>query len=483
MKLIKPLNALVTAALFLASALIATASERIALVVGNGQYAAVTPLDNPAPDAKLIAQRLEDAGFDVTLVIDADQITLNRAIAQFGRVLRQAGKDATGLFYYAGHGVQSFGTNYLVPTDAVLTDAADLSLVGVQAEAVLRQMASARNAANIVILDACRDNPFQDIPDLDDNGLAEMKAPTGTFLSYSTAPGAVALDGTGENSPFTQALAKHMPSQGLPIEQLFKQVRVDVLAETQGQQTPWDTSSLTQQFAFVEGVVISPEEVAENQLWESVRETDDPVQIMLFLRGYPTSKHAPQARIVLNELLQAELAPQEEEAPKAPVVAQPEADEKALIDLAQKSGKAVDYEAYLKAFPAGTYAELAQFELNILAQRAARATTTETPAAPPTPTGPETFTTPLAGVADEIEGLNFAQIIEQAPSFPPIEGLPDEVWKDQQCSNCHVWTQAALCDQGKTYLKANNARSLSKQHPFGGGFKQSLKHWAGLGCQ
>lgn len=495
------LTSLILSGLLFLSAGFAAAEPRIALVIGNAKYASVSPLENPVPDARLMATELGAAGFEVTLVTDASQLDLNRAIAQFGRDLRSAGKDATGLFYYAGHGVQTFGTNYLVPIDASLTDAADLSLVGVQAEAVLRQMASARNKTNIVILDACRDNPFETIADLGDNGLAEMKAPTGTFLSYSTAPGAVALDGTGSNSPFTQALASQISAPGLPIEQMFKQVRVEVLAQTEGQQTPWDTSSLTNQFYFVEAEVQSPEEVAAEQLWTSVRGTNDPVQIMLFLRGYPTSKFAPEARTELNRLLNEEMgqAPEIESAaraaePETPAPKAVEADEKALIDVAQASGQAADYQAYLDTFPEGVYAELARFELDVIAKKATKPAEPVEVAAAPTPApepeakpatqiGPLSFTTPLSHGADEIIGLSFEQIIELNPLHPPIEGLPDEVWKDKSCSNCHAWTKDALCTQAKTYLKDTAARSLDKQHPFGGSFKQNLKVWAEGGCQ
>ncbi|MDT8857503.1 caspase family protein [Paracoccaceae bacterium Fryx2] len=263
----------------------ALAEPRFALVIGNGAYQAVAPLDNAVADAQLMAGTLERKGFTVTLLIDTGQADLKRGIGQFGRQLREAGADATGLFYYAGHGVQSFGANYLLPVDASLTDAADLGLVGVPADAILRQMYSARNKTNIVILDACRNNPFAAIPDLGDNGLAEMKAPTGTYLAYSTAPGAVALDGADGNSPFTRALAAEIDSPGAPIEQVFKQTRVAVLAATNGLQTPWDTSSLTASFSFTPAVVLSPEELAARQLWDSVRESRDPVQIMLFLRG------------------------------------------------------------------------------------------------------------------------------------------------------------------------------------------------------
>ncbi|WP_368075922.1 caspase domain-containing protein [Leisingera sp. NJS201] len=176
------------------------AEERLALVIGNSAYGSVSPLDNPVRDARLIAQTLEGLGFDVTLAADTRQIEMKRAIGQFGRKLRGAGDDATGLFYYAGHGVQSFGSNYLLPVDVALADAADLDLMAVEAQSVLRQMASARNRTNIVILDACRNNPFEAVADLNESGLAEMKAPTGTFLAYATAPGDVALDGPGKTA-------------------------------------------------------------------------------------------------------------------------------------------------------------------------------------------------------------------------------------------------------------------------------------------
>lgn len=210
------------------------AEPRIALVIGNGGYKAVGALPNPVRDAELIAQRLESLGFDVTLVPDSDLAGMQAAISAFGRQLREAGEEATGLFYYAGHGVQSFGRNYLLPVDAALTDAADLSLVAVEAEAVLRQMASARNRTNIFILDACRNNPFPDSVGFGETGLAEMNAPAGTYIAYATSPGRVALDGEGDNSPFTAALAHQLTVPGLTIEEAFRQVRVEVMEATGG---------------------------------------------------------------------------------------------------------------------------------------------------------------------------------------------------------------------------------------------------------
>jgi hypothetical protein len=483
---------------FLALVAPALAETRIALVVGNAGYQAVVSLENAVHDARLMAATLETRGFQTTLLTDADRATLTRAVGEFGRALREAGSEATGLFYYAGHGVQSFGTNYLLPVDARLTDAADLALVAVEAEAVLRQMASARNLTNIVILDACRNNPFQGIPDMNDNGLAEMKAPTGTFLAYSTAPGAVALDGTGGNSPFTRALAAQIAIDGQPIEQLFRSARVAVLEETNGAQTPWDASSLTREFFFTPPVVVSAEELADAQLWDSVRATRDPVQIMLFLRGYPSSRFAVEARQLLGELIDAELEPSAPAPPAAAAPPQvPGADEQELMAKAQASGDPADYQAYLDAYPTGVFAELARTELKAIgAQLAAAAPppeVVETPAAPaPAPLPSDSsgtlpssvsFSTPLRDVDAEIDGRSIEELIRGAPLYPPIDGLPEELWKGQTCSNCHAWTRDALCDQARTYLGASAERSLQKPHPLGAEFKSVLGIWAAGDCR
>ena len=497
---------------------------RIALLVGNGAYSSVEALDNPVPDADLMAATLEERGFRVTLLTDANQIALNRAIAQFGRDLRDAGPDATGLFYYAGHAVQSFGNNYLLPTDASLTDAADLSLVAVPAQAVLRQMFSARNRTNIVILDACRNNPFQAIPDLDDNGLAEMKAPTGTFLSYATAPGSVALDGSEGNSPFTTALAREITVPGTPIEQVFKNVRVDVIDATGGRQTPWDTSSLTHDFFFTPGQAMTEAEQSELQLWESLKDSTDPVPVVLFIRGYPDSKYAPQARALLEKIINSELDEAEDVAAAATPLAEtaaptpsdpapsvqaaptPPADtteaQQELIGIAQASGLAADYQAYLDAFPEGIFAEFAQFELKVIAEKAeraaARADATQTApkegedivvAAAPSraataPMGTElTWTMPFTSAGETLTGKSISQLVTLSPLFPPIEGLPEELWKEQTCSNCHQWTQDALCTQGQTYVSAGNGDAVNKPHPYGGMFKKNVRAWAEGGCK
>lgn len=469
-----------------------SAAERIALIMGNGNYGVVSPLDNPTNDARLMADTLEKLGFQVTMLLDADQNEMKRGISQFGRALRNAGTDATGLFYYAGHGVQSFGTNYLLPVDVEVSDPADLDLVAVEAQSVLRQMYSARNKTNIVILDACRNNPFSEIPEFNDNGLAEMQAPTGTFLAYATAPGGVALDGLEGNSPFTQAVARLMPQPGLPIEQMFKQVRVEVIEKTNNQQTPWDASSLTSDFTFAQAEVQSPEDLEALQFWRSVQESRDALQIMLFLRGYGDSKYADEARALLSEVMEDELkgnAPK----PQAPVATGPSPEEQELFQMTQANPSIDSYQAYLDAYPGGVFADFARAELAVL--RGAdghdpdgRGEDPEVKSDGPKvaaaiPDAPVTFLSPLVSEVPEVNGRSIAELIAAAPIFPPVEGLPESFWKDQSCSSCHEWTQERICTQANTYLSLNMQRSLDKAHPFGGALKRNLKAWAAGGCE
>lgn len=478
----------------------AEAPLRLALVVGNGAYTSVTPLDNPVNDAELMATSLEETGFEVMLVTDATRDVLIKAIADFGRRLREADDDATGLFYYAGHGVQSFGANFLLPVDVDLMDAADLSLVGVPAQALLRQMFSANNKTNIVILDACRDNPFVSIPDLNENGLAEMKAPRGTFLAYSTAPGEVALDGTETNSPFTGSLARRMSTPGVPIETLFKNVRLDVLEATNGVQTPWDTSSMTVNFQFVPAVMPSPAEIQERQLWETVKLSKDPIQLMLYLRANPDSRFASEARMLLQELVSAEVketvgsgATPEPAPAKEPVSVDPSDAERDLIEEARKAGTEEAYQTYLSAFPDGHFAELARLELQTIQQNEPRTDPiSEPPVAVVVEPEPEAgadglpevvaFNKPLGAGGPDLATRSISDLISSSPTFPPIEGLPEAAWKGKTCASCHQWEQANLCTQAKTYMD-DKTRALSKEHPFGGVFKQLLQVWAEGGCQ
>jgi formylglycine-generating enzyme required for sulfatase activity len=226
-----------------------SAETRIALVIGNSDYSS-GPLPNPANDAKMIGETLNNLGFEVIARRNADQNTMKRAIQEFGARLEKGGPAAVGLFYYAGHGVQLNGRNYLIPTTAQIEREGDVEIEAVSADWVIEQMRYARNRLNIVILDACRNNPFTRSMRSVDHGLATMDAPAGILIAYSTAPGAVAADGSGRNSPYTEALSKAMRDLHEPVEQVFKRVRVGVMSATSGKQVPWESSSLTGDFYF-----------------------------------------------------------------------------------------------------------------------------------------------------------------------------------------------------------------------------------------
>jgi formylglycine-generating enzyme required for sulfatase activity len=229
----------------------AAAEPRVALVIGNGNYGAgFSSLPNPPNDAKLITKALKGAGFEVMTVLDADQKQMKKAFSDFGQKLADKGKDAVGLFYYAGHGVQVNGANYLIPTGANIAKEGDVDMEAVNADWVLQQMEFAGNRMNIIILDACRNNPLPAGKRSADRGLARMDAPRGSFLAYSTAPGDAAIDGKGSNSPYSEALAKAIESDRVPLEQLFRDVRVNVMNATGEEQVPWDASSLTGEFYF-----------------------------------------------------------------------------------------------------------------------------------------------------------------------------------------------------------------------------------------
>jgi hypothetical protein len=219
---------------------------RTALVIGNSSYTD-SPLRNPANDAALIAQALRDTGFEVIELIDATDREMRHAIVEFGDFLSGGG---VGLFYYAGHGMQVGGENYLIPLGASITREAHVAIEGISVNQVLARMDGAKNPMNIVILDACRNNPFARSFRSNVSGLAQMQAPVGTYIAYATAPGDVAADGEGAHSPFSEALASAMQLPGISLEDTFKVVRRSVQQQTSGRQVPWSATNVVADFAF-----------------------------------------------------------------------------------------------------------------------------------------------------------------------------------------------------------------------------------------
>jgi uncharacterized caspase-like protein len=255
--------ALAATALPVGSAMAATngqgAESRIALVIGNGAYRSA-PLKNPAGDASAVAGMLRGLGYQVTLRQNTTLRDLIEALREFSI---RAPKASVRMVFYAGHGVQVKGRNYLVPIDADPKSEEDIPRQSADVGEFIDRLSAIRTGANIVVLDACRVNPFAGGvivgPDgrrlkfrgLTPRGLASIDAPVGTLVAYSTAPNGVALDGAaGEHSVYARHLLANLPTPGLPIEQLFKRIRIGVAQDTGRAQVPWESSSLTADFCF-----------------------------------------------------------------------------------------------------------------------------------------------------------------------------------------------------------------------------------------
>jgi hypothetical protein len=228
----------------------AGAESRVALVIGNSAYKTVTVLPNPANDAKAMTELLVAAGFEVVSRPDLSQSDMRRALRDFAADVALKGPDSVALVYFAGHGLQIEGENYLVPVDARIERESDVAIEAVRLADVMSALAATPSRTRIVILDACRNNPFSAINRTTGRGLAIVDAPNGSIVSYATAPGMEALDGAGDNSPFTAALVQIAREPNLPIEQALKRIRLDVHKTTEGRQTPWESSSLTSDFSF-----------------------------------------------------------------------------------------------------------------------------------------------------------------------------------------------------------------------------------------
>lgn len=231
----------------------AAAENRVALVIGQSAYKSVPALTNPTNDAKATAELLQAAGFDVKTSLDLSQNEMRQAIGDFAARIAAKGADTVALLYYAGHGLQIDGENFLVPVDVALDRESDVPLQAVRFNDVMNTIASVPTKMRIIMLDACRNDPFDSINKVAGRGLAlvDTKANSaGSFVSFSTSPGTEALDGSGANSPYTSALIVSAREPGLAIEDAFKKVRLAVNKSTDGQQIPWESSSLTGDFYF-----------------------------------------------------------------------------------------------------------------------------------------------------------------------------------------------------------------------------------------
>ncbi len=298
-----------------------TSSERrTALVIGNGAYTNAPPLKNPPNDATLVATTLKNLGFEVTVATNRSQREMKQMIREFGQKLRAGG--GVGLFYFAGHGVQAKGRNYLVPIDAEIQTEVDLEDVAVDVNYILSMMDDAQNALNIVILDACRNNPFVRSFRSAQDGLAQVKAPTGTLIAYATSPDSTAADGGGTNSPYSEELTRQMEASGVLLETMFRRVTEQVSFRTGGRQEPWYSNNAKGEFFFKLSTTsgstnsnLSDPQAAkidavtvEREYWETIRSSNDTQDYKDYLKSYPNGSYAVVASARIKQLETAKAA-------------------------------------------------------------------------------------------------------------------------------------------------------------------------------
>jgi hypothetical protein len=292
--------------------------QRVALVIGNSNYRNVVQLPNPANDARAVSQLLNSAGFEVIQATDLGHDEMIDVLRNFSAKIAEKGPNTVALVWYGGHGVQVAGDNYLIPVDANVTSEADLPTNGIRLVDVMATLQAVPSRMRIVMVDACRNNPFAALSEKT-RGLAIVDAPNGSIVGYSTAPGTQALDGQGNDSPYTNAVLKLVRQPNVPVEQFFKNVRLEVNQETSGQQTPWESSSLTSNFYFFGDTVQAARQQPVREVYSSAsmqgRQPRDAYRYALandsvqgyqdFIAFYPTDPYCEYVRALLTAKLMA----------------------------------------------------------------------------------------------------------------------------------------------------------------------------------
>lgn len=351
---------------------VAGKERRVALVIGNSAYPGAGALKNPANDANDIAAKLKKLGFDVTVRTDMRHKEMLRSLTDFGDKV-QTGTEA--LFFYAGHGMQVRGKNYLLPVDAEIRNEASASSEAVDVDQLLDKLSLAR--LSVVILDACRNNPFERRFRGSGQGLAQINAPTGTLIAYATAPGKVAADGDGRNGLYTAELLAAMDIPGIKIEDVFKRVRGNVVRRSNDAQTPWESSSLTGDFYFTfQGPTTVNVQQAptdpEAETWRAAEDSKTAEGYQSYLDAYPAGRYATAARIKLKGMQKQATPVAVPPAPTSAQVAVPIASDNPETDFwneVKASGAREYLDAYLKQYPKGKYVALAKIELKKLDER------------------------------------------------------------------------------------------------------------------
>ncbi len=384
----KAAGLLFAAALFaLATQAQAATEKRVALVIGNGAYVHASELKNPASDAAAMAERLEALDFQVIKGTDLDENAMRRVVNEFAQAITTAN---VGVLFYAGHGLQVEGQNYLLPINAELKNEIDLQFQGVNVNFLLRIMESP-NRTSIVLLDACRNNPLAERLARSMNktrsstvssGLARIETGVGTYIGFSTSPDSVALDGEGENSPFTTALVARLDTEGQDIETVMRNVRSDVIAATNGSQVPWGNSSLVGRgFVFraatekPAAAVATTNSGESSQLelayWNAIKDQNDVRQFVNYITKYPNGAFADIARLKIEDAFgvkdkAAQTEKREAAAEQATSQNRNSAAEAVYWQSIQNSSDPRFFEAYLAQFPNGAFATLAKLKIDVL---------------------------------------------------------------------------------------------------------------------
>ena len=331
------LGRLAALVMLLALSVSSTAAERIALVIGNETYAE-RPLENPVNDAEAMSAKLEGLGFEVTTLKNATLTEMRIAVKRFGRLARQ-GQSTDAVVFFAGHGAQLYGANYLMPVNAQMGNEDEMTGSALELGTILRAIEGRQNGVNIVILDACRDNPLAALTRGGSRGLAPVKpAETGTLILFAARPGQTALDGeTGKNGVFTSAILEALDKPGLDEDDFFELVSATVERRTSKKQIPWTEGRISGDFVFnlnAPAVVnvnpapaspVAPRSDREVVFWETVRDSEDEALYLAYLEQYPRGDFVAIARIKLKRLVIARLKPEKlkkaetaQREPKAP---------------------------------------------------------------------------------------------------------------------------------------------------------------------
>lgn len=347
-------------------------APRRALVIGNSSYG-FGPLKNPANDARAIGEQLKSNGFEVSVGLDLSRQQMLEAIRAYGESLNRA--KAVGVFYFAGHGVQLAWRNYLLPTDAEIRRIEDIAARCVDVNAVIEGIAKAANPMNVVILDACRENPFASVK-LEQKGLSQLDAPPATLLAYATAPGNLASDGDGANGLYTEQLLKELKVPETRIEDVFKRVRLTVRRRSNGTQIPWESTSLEEDFWFLpprDQLRLAQEEAARiRKAEEAERRRLEQLEKARQEKARQAEAERLQREIEAERARQAELEEQrreQHEREQEEALAKAYEAELALWEKVSGSKQPGPIEDYLRRHPSGHFAELAQLELDAVLAR------------------------------------------------------------------------------------------------------------------